>query len=118
MFNAVLGGGEMDTVAVSESFFKAENSRDWESYRKFLHTDVTWSLYSKDNSIIQGIDDYMNKIKAAYENMDNQFKWNIISISRDNKRAVTLLEDSYGRESLDIFDFQDGLIVREWEFRL
>ena len=38
--------------------------------------------------------------------------------SEDRRRIATLLVDTDGRRSLDIFEFEDGLIRREWEFLL
>ena len=38
--------------------------------------------------------------------------------SEDGRRIATLLVDTDGRRSLDIFEFEDGLIRREWEYLL
>ena len=38
--------------------------------------------------------------------------------SEDGRRIATLLVDADGRRSLDIFEFEDGLIRREWEYLL
>ena len=38
--------------------------------------------------------------------------------SEDRRRIATLLVDTDGRRSLDIFEFEDGLIRREWEYLL
>lgn len=36
--------GAAETLA---GFFQAENDRDWETYRTFLHADVVWHLHTE-----------------------------------------------------------------------
>ncbi|ESL02151.1 hypothetical protein GCWU000282_02285 [Catonella morbi ATCC 51271] len=33
---------------ILEAFFKAENERNWEQYRKFLHPKISWELFDKE----------------------------------------------------------------------
>ena len=51
-----------DAAAVLGAFFVAENARDWETYRSFLHPDVEWVLGDR---VIRGIDRYVEAMQAA-----------------------------------------------------
>lgn len=108
----------MTNRSVLEAFFKAENERDWEVYRQFLHTEVSWELFGKEEKKIEGIEHYMQVIKKAYENTDIQFSCQDIKVSGDGNRIATYLINDRRVRSLDIFDFKDGLICREYEFIL
>ena len=44
-------------------FFDAENRRDWDSYREFLHPQVEWVL---GEDVIKGRERYCETIIAAY----------------------------------------------------
>lgn len=41
--------GAAETLA---SLFQAENDRDWETYRTFLHEDVVWHLHAEHERVI------------------------------------------------------------------
>lgn len=96
-------------------FFDAENRRDWDSYREFLHPQVEWVL---GEDIINGRERYCETIIAAYAQSASRFRMHQMLESEDHRRIATLLVDTDGRRSLDIFEFEDGLIRREWEFLL
>lgn len=98
-----------------EAFFAAENQRDWERYVEFLHPDVEWVI---DGRAVQGRGDHLDAIAAAYAGSDAQFRLHRIIESSDHNRVATLLVDSEENRSLDVFEFEDGLIRREWEFLL
>jgi len=100
------------------AFFKAENERDWEVYARFLHTEIIWKLFGKEEKTIKGIPGYMKTIKKAYENTDIQFTCQEMRISIDGSRIAACLINDSGTRSLDIFDFKDNLIYREYEFIL
>lgn len=88
------------------AFFKVENSRDWETYRKFLAPDIVWTLYSKQTKMISGIDDYLKTIKEAYVlATDQTFSCEPFYQSSDEKRIVTILSTNFGKRSCDIFEF-------------
>lgn len=108
----------MTNREILEAFFKAENKRDWEVYRQFLHTDIVWILFNKEEKIIKGIEKYMQVIQHAYEDTDIQFSCQNMLISEDGNRIVASLMNDFGVCSLDIFDFKDHLIYREYEFIL
>ena len=63
----------MTNREVLEAFFKAENERDWEAYQQFLHSEISWQLFNKEEKKIVGIQDYIQVIKNAYANIDIRF---------------------------------------------
>lgn len=99
-------------------FFAAENERDWETYRKFLHTDVRWVLHSKEVKTIQGIEAYLGTMIAAYKDSQDTFVCEKIYEDITGERIVAILVNNHGERSCDIFDFKDGLIYEEYEFIL
>jgi hypothetical protein len=96
-------------------FFDAENRRDWDDYREFLHPQIEWVL---EEDVIKGRERYCETIVAAYAQSASRFRTHQMLESEDRRRIATLLVDTDGRRSLDIFEFEDGLIRREWEFLL
>ena len=68
--------------------------------------------------MICGIQDYMQTIKKAYENPDAHFICQDMKVSKDGNRIVALLINESGIRSLDVFDFKNNLIYREYEFIL
>lgn len=103
---------------VLASFFEAENKRDWITYQNFLHPEVTWQLIDKKTKHIIGIEEYMRVMKKAYENTNIQFTCRDMKISSDGNRIVAELMNDNVVRSIDIFDFKDNLIYREYEFIL
>lgn len=100
------------------SFFEAENKRDWPTYRKFLSADVVWVLHAGQTKTIEGIDAYLRAIMEAYAGNDNTFVCEALYQSDDGNRIVAILKNNMGERSCDIFEFSDGLIVKEHEFTL
>ena len=96
-------------------FFDAENRRDWDSYREFLHPQVEWVL---EGDVIKGREHYCETIVAAYAQSASRFRMHQMLEAEDRRRIATLLVDTDGRRSLDVFEFEDGLIRREWEYLL
>ena len=96
-------------------FFDAENRRDWDDYREFLHPQVEWVL---EGEVIRGRECYLRTIIAAYAQSTSRFRMHQMLESEDLRRIATLLVDTDGRRSLDVFEFEDGLIRREWEYLL
>ncbi len=101
-----------------DAFFKAENERDWEVYQQFLHEEVVWQLFDKETRNICGIQDYMLTMQKAYEKSEVRFRCQDMQVSADGNRIVAYLINDTGARSLDIFDFKDNLIYREYEFIL
>lgn len=101
-----------------KAFFKAENERDWELYQNFLHPEVSWQLFAKEEKTILGIDNYMQATKKAYSHSGAQFECRDMQVSADGNRIVTHLVNNSGQCSVDIFDFKDGLIYKEYEYIL
>lgn len=108
----------MDTKDLLLAFFEAENKRDWATYRAFLSPDVKWVLHAKKIKTIKGIDAYLDAIMKAYEGSGNTFICESFHQSGDGSRIVALLKNNLGERSCDIFEFADGLIIKEYEFLL
>ncbi len=108
----------MTNREILAEFFKAENERNWEVYRQFLHEEISWQLFGKKEKNIVGIENYMQVIKNAYSNNNIRFSCVDMQISADGNRIAAYLVNDSGVRSLDIFDFKDGMIYREFEFIL
>ena len=52
-------------------FFDAENRRDWDNYREFLHPQVEWVL---EEDVIKGRERYCETIVAAYAQSASRFR--------------------------------------------
>ena len=98
-------------------FFRAENQRDWKTYQKFLHPKIIWELHEQKVSVIRGIEDYLSKIRQAYHHNTIQFSC-LHAFSTDENRIVTILKNDFGQLSCDIFEFENDLIIREYEYLL
>jgi len=94
------------------AFFEAENRRDWETYRQFLSPDIVWTLHSGQIKTIRGIDDYIAAMAAAYKGSESAFVCEALYQSDGGNRVVVILKNTLEERSCDIFDFSDGLIVR------
>lgn len=108
----------MENIQILNLFFKAENERDWISYKKFLSPHIVWELHSERILKIEGIENYLNTIKSAYKGNSNTFEIESIVSSKDSSRIVSVLVNNSGERSCDIFEFDNGVIVREYEFIL
>ena len=108
----------MKAVETLARFFRAENERDWETYRAFLHPDVVWHLHGEENRTIQGVEEYLRTIRDAYAASDAHFRVEEAHEAADGRRIVVLLFDDSGMRSFEVFDVEDGLIRREHEFLL
>lgn len=107
--------GAAETLA---SFFQAENDRDWETYRTFLHADVVWHLHAEHEQVIQGVEEYLRVIRDAYHDSNTRFRVEEMHKSARGERVAVLLIDDDGRRSFEVFDFEDGRIRCEHEFLL
>ena len=106
----------MNTKELLLAFFEAENRRDWAAYRRYLASDVVWVLHSNQIKTISGIDNYLDAIMKSYEGSASTFVCESLYQSSDETRIVTILRNNLGERSCDIFEFKDGLIVKEYEF--
>ncbi len=98
------------------AFFEAENKRDWESYRRFLATDVEWvSFEPPRRRIIRGRDKYLTEMKHTYEGRDSTFEIEMLLVDEERELAVAELSFE-GRRSIDIFELKNGVIEREREY--
>ncbi|SUN76239.1 SnoaL-like domain [Streptococcus massiliensis] len=100
------------------AFFEAENQRNWATYQTFLADDIVWTLEGQEKHIFRGKATYLEKIKAAYKDEDTRFSCIYHQASSGQERIVTILQNDLGQLSCDIFEFKDGLIVKEWEYLL
>ncbi|WP_130811224.1 nuclear transport factor 2 family protein [Olsenella sp. Marseille-P4559] len=107
--------GAAETLA---SFFQAENDRDWETYRTFLHADVVWHLHAEHERVIQGIEEYLRVMQDAYRDSNTRFRVEEMHESARGERIAVLLIDDDGARSFEVFDFEDGRIRGEHEFLL
>lgn len=57
-------------------------------------------------------------MKRAYEGAAIQFRCTQALVDERRGRVATWLIDDEGNRSLDVFDLQDGLIKKEWEYLL
>lgn len=99
-------------------FFEADNTRDWARYATFLHPEVGWELHGGGVRVIRGVDEYLAVITAAYAGTDVRFTCERMDVSTDGDRIVAYLVNDLGERSVDIFEFIDGKIIREFEFLL
>lgn len=100
------------------SFFEAENQRVWSTYQKYLSPGIIWVLHAKQTKTIVGIDTYLAAIMEAYKDSGNSFVCETLYQSGNGSRIVAILRNNLGERSCDIFEFFDGLIVKEHEFLL
>ncbi|MGT2754192.1 nuclear transport factor 2 family protein [Streptococcus ovis] len=108
----------MQNLTTLQDFFEAENQRNWETYAKFLSPDVVWELHGHITEIIRGKTAYLTRIQEAYHNTSVQFTCKQYEYNAEQSRILTYLVNDYGQVSCDIFEFKDGLIVKEFEFLL
>lgn len=107
----------MDDLERLAAFFDAENRRDWETYRTFLHPEVEWELRRPDGraELIRGPEEYMVRIQAAYAGWDGRSRCEAAQVERDSQVVVKLVNDR-GEISRERFRLRDGLIWRETEY--
>ncbi|MBN2364489.1 nuclear transport factor 2 family protein [candidate division WOR-3 bacterium] len=100
-------------------FFEAENIRDWNLFRKFLHPDVEWTVFNDSEGVlIRGRDNYMDRIISNYKEKDTKFECENTFIDGECNQIVAVLVKETGERSIDIFNFKKRLIWKEWEFIL
>lgn len=102
---------------VIEAFFDAENVRDWPRYAAHLHPAVEWTVFDGSaGRTVAGRSAYVEAMKHAYEGAATQFRCIQALVDESRGRVATWLIDDEGNRSLDVFDLQDGLIKKEWEY--
>lgn len=109
---------QMGPEKMLKLFFAAENNREWGSYVRFLHPEIEWELHAEGTKTVCGIEQYMSAITAAYEGSEVRFSARSLEISDDGSRAAALLVNDRGERSMDVFEFKEELIYREYEFLL
>ncbi len=60
----------------------------------------------------------MNRIKSAYGERDDSFSCEALYSGKSVNRIVAILINNRGQRSTDIFEFENGLIKKEWEYLL
>jgi len=112
-------GGTMHLPPVLQQLFDAENNRDWVAVGDLLHPDVRWTIVGAEGErVVEGKDSYLEALATAYEGSETRFRCVEVTRSGDGARTVTMLVDDDGRRSLDVFEVEEGLVRREWEFPL
>ena len=98
------------------NFFNAENDRDWKLYESFLSEDVEWISYGPPKrKVVSGKKDYIKTMIRAYRNIPEKFS--VLNMVSDIERGVVIAElEIRSRRSVDIFEFENGLIKREREY--
>ena len=98
------------------NFFNAENNRDWKLYESFLSQDVEWISYGPPKrKVVVGKEDYVKTMIRAYRDVPDKFK--VLNMVSDIERGVVIAElEIRSRRSVDIFEFENGLIKREREY--
>ncbi len=98
------------------NFFNAENDRDWKLYESFLSEDVQWISYGPPKrKVVSGKKDYIKTMIRAYRNIPEKFS--VLNMVSDIERGVVIAElELRSRRSVDIFEFENGLIKREREY--
>ncbi len=97
-------------------FFNAENDRDWKLYESFLSEDVERISYGPPKrKVVSGKKDYIKTMIRAYRNIPERFS--VLNMVSDIERGVVIAElEIRSRRSVDIFEFENGLIKREREY--
>ena len=97
-------------------FFNAENDRDWKLFESFLSEDVEWISYGPPKrKVVIGKEDYVKTMIRAYRDVPDKFK--VLNMVSDIERGVVIAElEIRSRRSVDIFEFENGLIKREREY--
>ena len=98
------------------NFFNAENNLDWKLYESFLSQDVEWISYGPPKrKVVVGKEDYVKTMIRAYRNIPARFK--VLNMVSDMERGVVIAElELLSRRSVDVFEFENGLIRREREY--
>ncbi len=98
------------------NFFNAENDRDWKLYESFLSEDVEWISYGPPKrKVVSGKKNYIETMIRAYRNIPERFS--VLIMVSDIERGVVIAElELRARRSVDIFEFENGLIKREREY--
>lgn len=109
----------MENTKLLEKFFAAENSRDWATFRGCLHPQVMWFLHTETTHMpVAGREEYMDRILSGYQSAapDKGFTCESMMSSKSGNRIVATIRNSDGGRSVDVFDFEDGLIRWEYEY--
>ena len=97
-------------------FFETENSREWKLYESFLSPKVEWILYGPPKrKIVIGKKEYVKTMKRANRSVSAKFK--VINMVSDLDRGIVITElELLSRRSVDVFEFENGLITNEREY--
>ena len=112
----------MTNEKLLEKFFQAENDRDWATFRSCLHPEVMWFLHTEtEHTMIVGREEYMDRVLTGYKGTTASkagFTCEGLQVSSSGNRVIANIQNSMGGRSVDIFDFEDGLIRWEYEYLL
>jgi len=101
--------------SILAKFFEAENRRNWVEYEKYLSDQVEWTFFTpKGRRMVKGKKNYMETMKRIYA--DHNAIFTVISMASSGNKIVMAELEMGTRRSVDIFEFQNGLIHREREY--
>lgn len=105
---------ELEDILVN--FFFAENNRDWKLYETFLSPDVEWISYGPPKrKVVVGKVEYVETMIRAYQNTSAKF--HILNMVSNLDKGIVIAElELLSRRSVDVFEFENGLIRREREY--
>lgn len=100
-----------------QNFFDAENKRDFFTLEGYLHPQVMWFMHTEDSHMpIAGREEYMDRIRAAYQETSATFTCEGVDVSSSGNRIIATLRHSDNTRSIVIFDFEDTLIKWRHEY--
>ncbi len=104
---------ELEEILVK--FFNAENNRDWKLYETFLSQDVECISYDPPRrKYLVGRAENVKTMVRAYQNLSAKFK--VLNMVSDLEKGIVMAElQILSRKSVDVFEFENGLIRRERE---
>jgi len=98
-------------------FFAAENKRDWENFRSYLHPQVMWFIHTEDShSAIAGREDFIDASITDASESGVTFTCERTDVSASGNRVVAHLLNSDDSRTVRIVDFEEGLIKWIHEF--
>lgn len=109
----------MKNTELLSRFFVAENKRDWENFRSYLHPQVMWFIHTEDShSAIAGREDYIDASITDAKTSDVTFTCEHTDVSTSGNRIVAHLQNSNNTRTVKIVDFEEGLIKWVHEYTI
>lgn len=101
-------------VAAVTEFYRCENARDWAGVGALVSPEAVSSSYPS-GEVVFGKDAYLDAMVEMYRGRNETFE--VLSISADARVSTVHAELVIGgKQSVNVFELRDGLIVREREY--